>query len=120
QQQAGTADPVGQSGCRYFNAFALEALYLTVYRKMIGILVDNDLGQQSRTRDTFIDRALRKFPDTNTVSTRSCICGTTVPANEQLAWDAFEFSADLLSAPRPAANIFLWFDDHLFARKISR
>ena len=48
QQGGGLADPVGQCRAIQIEAFAVEDLALAVERQVVGILADQDMGQETR------------------------------------------------------------------------
>ena len=50
QQGSGFADPVSQRGTIKINAFAVEDLTLAIERQVIGILADQNMGQDDRAR----------------------------------------------------------------------
>ena len=59
-KEAGLADPEAQGLAIKLDPLALEALGLTVQRKIVSVFVDDDAGQQSFGRHTTGDGALRR------------------------------------------------------------
>ena len=60
QKGGGLADPVSKGGTVKINAFAVEDLTLAIERKVIGILSDQNMGQETGTGAAALDRARRQ------------------------------------------------------------
>ena len=60
QQGSGFANPVRQGGAIQIKAFTVEDLALTIQRKMVGILADQHMGQQTRSRTATFDGPRRQ------------------------------------------------------------
>jgi hypothetical protein len=60
QPPAGASDPVAQRGTIQIDALACEYLRLTIQRKVVGIFVDQNVGQQSFGRHAAVDRPFRR------------------------------------------------------------
>ena len=60
QQGSRLADPVGQGRAIQIEALAVEDLALAVKRQMVGILADQNVGEQARTGTAALDRARRQ------------------------------------------------------------
>ena len=57
QQGGGFAHPVSQRRAVQIQPFAIEYLALAVKWQMVGVFVDQHMGQQARTRTPTLDRA---------------------------------------------------------------
>ena len=102
QQGSGFADPVSQRGTIKINAFAVEYLTLAIERQVIGILADQNMGQQARTWAAAFDGARGQPRLDEPLAARTGQPGAHDPVHDEAPGDVFQFFGHILTDPAQA------------------
>ena len=83
QGHADGADPFGQSGARQRDAGAGKDRFLPMERKMIGVLLDRDLGQQARRDDAPVENGGCHRLGDDRLAAAAGVLGVDITAHEE-------------------------------------
>ena len=125
QQGCGLADPVSQRGTIKIKAFAVEDLALPVKGKMIGILADQHMGQQTRSRTSTFDGPRRQRRLNKLLAAGACQSGPDDAVHDEAAGDILQLLGDILPDPAQATTTVgtgngAWGQFNLHARDVVR
>ena len=90
QQGGGFTHPVGQRRAIQIKAVALEDLALAIQRQVVGIFVDQNMGEQARTGTPAFDRARRQRGLGEAIATRAGHPGPHDAVHDEAAGQVFQ------------------------------
>jgi hypothetical protein len=102
QQGCRLADPVRQGRSVEVDTFPVEDLALAIEWQMVGILVDQHMGQQTRAGATAFDRTRRERRLHEAFTAGAGQAGSHDPVHDEAAGDVFQFFRDIFPDPAQA------------------
>jgi len=97
QRHAHGADPLGQGRARQREAGAGKDRFLPVQRKMIGVLLDHDLGQQARRGDAAVEDGRCDGLGDDRLAVAAGVLGVHVAVHEEAHRLDVQLLADVLA-----------------------
>ena len=103
QQGRALADPVCQRGAIQIEPLTVEDLALAVERQVVGILADQDMGEEARPRATALDRARGQRGLHEAFAARAGQPGADDPVHDEAPGDVFQLFRHIFPDPAQAA-----------------
>ena len=103
QQSGGFAHPIRQRRAVDVEPVALEDLALAVKRQVIGILIDQHMGEKTRSRPAPFDRAAWQRGLGEAIAARTGHPGPHDAVHDKAAGDVFQFFGHILAQPAQLA-----------------
>ena len=106
EQRGGLADPVGEGGAVEVEPVALEDPALAIERQMVGVLADQHMGEQARTRAAALDGPRRQRRLDEPLAAGAGQPRADDPVHDEAAGDVFQLLGHVLADPaQPAAAV---------------
>jgi hypothetical protein len=106
EQRGGLADPVGEGGAVEVEPVALEDLGLAIERQVVGVLADQDMGEQARARAAALDGAGRQRRLDEALAAGAGQPRADDPVHDKAAGDVLQLLGHVLADPaQPAAAV---------------